>query len=39
MNIPVRKTLSKTFGPLFENGFGWTMRHNEELYEWMDLIL
>ena len=36
MHFPVRKILSRIFGPDYENGFGWRMRHNEQLYELLD---
>lgn len=36
MHIPVREILSRVFGPVYENGFGWRMRHNKGLYELLD---
>jgi hypothetical protein len=36
MHIPVRKIISRIFGPVYEKGLGWRMRQNEELYELSD---
>lgn len=36
MHIPVGKILSRIFGPVYENDFGWRIRRNKELYELLD---